>query len=196
MADIQTKIRTKTQGDVTDVLVLVDHPMETGQRPDPKDKDKKVPAHYIQKLTFSVNGKEVVSSDLGPAMKKILMLLAALGVVAGTMPAAMADPASDLKQFQAFFKNKFPTVAFDEYSNGLYALPGLEEYREQWTISNEFPPYELGLSLGKKLWETPFKNGKNFANCFKNGGKNIAQGYPYWDEGSQKIRTAEMDLMY
>ncbi|OGI49367.1 MAG: thiosulfate oxidation carrier complex protein SoxZ [Candidatus Muproteobacteria bacterium RIFCSPHIGHO2_12_FULL_60_33] len=70
MADIQTKIRTKTQGDVTDVLVLVDHPMETGQRPDPKDKDKKVPAHYIQKLTFSVNGKEVVSSDLGPAVSK------------------------------------------------------------------------------------------------------------------------------
>ena len=37
MAGIQTKIRTKTQGGVTDVLVLVDHPMETGQRPSPKD---------------------------------------------------------------------------------------------------------------------------------------------------------------
>ncbi|MCR4302383.1 MAG: sulfur oxidation c-type cytochrome SoxA, partial [Sulfuricaulis sp.] len=41
----------------------------------------------------------------------------------------------------------------------------------------------------------PFKNGKTFASCFKNGGKNIAQGYPYWDESSKKIRTAEMDLM-
>ena len=70
MADIQTKIRTKSQGGVTDVLVLVDHPMETGQRPDPKDKDKKVPAHYIQKLNFSLNGKEVVSTDLGPAVSK------------------------------------------------------------------------------------------------------------------------------
>lgn len=128
-------------------------------------------------------------------MKKILMLLAALGVVAGTAPATMADPASDLKQFQAFFTKKFPTVKFDEFSNGLYVLPGLEEYREQWMLFNEFPPYELGLSLGQKMWDTPFKNGKTFASCFKNGGKNIAQGYPYWDEKTQKVRTAEMDLM-
>ncbi|GAB4512995.1 MAG: sulfur oxidation c-type cytochrome SoxA [Sulfuricaulis sp.] len=128
-------------------------------------------------------------------MKKILLFLAALGVVAGTTPAAVADPASDLKQFQGFFKKKFPTVSFDEFSNGLYALPGLEDYREQWAIFNEFPPYELGLSLGKKMWDTPFKNGKTFASCFKNGGKNIAQGYPYWDESTQKVRTAEMDLM-
>lgn len=70
MADIATKIRTKTRDGVTDVLVLVDHPMETGLRSDPKDKSKKVPAHYIQKLTFSVNGKEVVSTDLGPAVSK------------------------------------------------------------------------------------------------------------------------------
>ncbi|MDH5512204.1 MAG: thiosulfate oxidation carrier complex protein SoxZ [Gammaproteobacteria bacterium] len=70
MADIQTKIRTKSQGGVTDVLVLVEHPMETGQRTDPKDKSKKVPAHFIQKMTFSVNGKEVASSDLGPAVSK------------------------------------------------------------------------------------------------------------------------------
>ncbi len=128
-------------------------------------------------------------------MKKILLLLAALGSAAGMMPAAVADPASDLKQFQAFFKKKFPTVPFDEYANGLYALPGQEAYRDQWVVFNEFPPYELGLSLGKKMWDTPFKNGKNFASCFKNGGKSIAQGYPYWDEASQKVRTAEMDLM-
>lgn len=128
-------------------------------------------------------------------MKKILLLLAAVGVVTAPVSGAMADPASDLKQFREYFKKKFPTVPFDEYSNGLYALPGQDEYREQWNMFNEFPPYELGLSLGKKMWETPFKNGQSFASCFKNGGKNIAQGYPYWDEGTQKIRTAEMDLM-
>ena len=127
-------------------------------------------------------------------MKKLLLLLAVLGVTAGTMPAAVADPASDLKQFQAYFKKKFPTVPFDEYANGLYALPGQEVYRDQWELISEFPPYELGLSLGKKMWDKPFKNGKTFAECFKNGGKDIAQGYPYWDEASQKVRTAEMDL--
>jgi len=79
-------------------------------------------------------------------------------------------------------------------ADGLYVLPGMANYRDQWLMSNEFPPFELGLSLGKKMWETPFKNGKTFASCFKNGGKNIAQGYPYWDEAGQKVRTAEMDL--
>jgi sulfur-oxidizing protein SoxA len=128
------------------------------------------------------------------AMKKILLFLAALGVVAATSPAVVADPASDLKNFREYFKKKFPTVQFDEYANGFYYLPGMESYREQWQLYNEFPPYELGLSVGKKIWDTPFKNGKTFASCFKNGGKRIAQFYPYWDEASQKVRTAEMDL--
>ncbi len=127
-------------------------------------------------------------------MKKIFLFMAVLGVFAATSPAAIADPATDLKDFQAFFKKKFPTVPFDEYSNGLYVLPGFEVYKEQWTMYNEFPPFELGLAIGKKIWETPFKNGKTFAGCFKNGGKNIAQGYPYWDESTKKVRTAEMDL--
>lgn len=69
MADIATKIRTKTRDGVTDVLVLVDHPMETGLRTDRNTKQK-IPAHYIQKLTFSLNGKEVASTDLGPAVSK------------------------------------------------------------------------------------------------------------------------------
>lgn len=127
-------------------------------------------------------------------MKKILILLSILSLAAGVAPSAVADPASDLKKFQDYFKKKFPTVPFDEYSNGMYALPGLESYRDQWMLYNEFPPYELGLALGKKAWETPFKNGKTFSSCFKNGGKNIAQGYPYWDSTTNKVRTAEMDL--
>ena len=59
-------------------------------------------------------------------MKKIFLFMTVLGVFAATSPAAIADPATDLKNFQAFFKKKFPTVPFDEYSNGLYALPGFE----------------------------------------------------------------------
>jgi sulfur-oxidizing protein SoxZ len=67
--DKQTKVRTKTQDGVTDVLVLVSHPMETGLRTDPKTKEK-VPAHFIQKMSFFLNGKEVASSDLGTAVAK------------------------------------------------------------------------------------------------------------------------------
>jgi L-cysteine S-thiosulfotransferase len=128
-------------------------------------------------------------------MKRILMLLATAGVVAALPPAVHADPATDLKQFREFFREKFPTVKFDDYANGFYMLPGLQEYRDQWDIYNEFPPYELGLANGKKMWEAPFPNGKTFAGCFKSGGKKIAQHYPRWDDATQKIRTAEMDLM-
>jgi sulfur-oxidizing protein SoxA len=128
-------------------------------------------------------------------MKRISILLIALGMCAGLPLATQADPKSDLAQFQDFFKKKFPTVKLDDFAHGLYTLPGNEEYRDQWNIINEFPPYELGLVDGRKIWETPFANGKTFASCFKNGGKNIAQGYPYWDDAKQEIRTAEMDLM-
>jgi len=127
-------------------------------------------------------------------MKKILLLLTAV-IVGGAFAPAMADPQSDLRQFQDFFKKKFPEVKLDAYSDGLYALPGFEAYRAQWESNMEFPGYEIGLERGRKLWKTPFKNGKTFASCFKNGGKNIAQGYPYWDEAKKEIRTAEMDIM-
>ena len=36
----QTRMRTKTQDGATEVLVLVSHPMETGQRTDPKTKER------------------------------------------------------------------------------------------------------------------------------------------------------------
>src|SRR3970040_2274927 len=68
-SDKQTQIRTRARDSVTDVLVLVTHPMETGLRTDPKTKEK-VPPHFIQKMTFYLNGKEVSSASLGPGVSK------------------------------------------------------------------------------------------------------------------------------
>lgn len=64
-----TKIKTRPKDGGTEILVLVSHPMETGQRVDPKTKEK-IPAHFIQKLTLTVNGKQVAASDFGPAVSK------------------------------------------------------------------------------------------------------------------------------
>jgi sulfur-oxidizing protein SoxA len=128
-------------------------------------------------------------------MKKAMMLAAAFAVVSATSLTAQADPAEDLKKFRAYFAQRFPTVKFDDYSNGFYFMPGLEQYKAQWDEVNEFPPYEIGLAEGKAAWERPFKNGKTFASCFKNGGKNIAQGYPRWDKATKSLRTAELDLI-
>jgi sulfur-oxidizing protein SoxZ len=41
------KIRATLQGDVADIKVLMNHPMETGQRKDAKT-GQAIPAHFIQ----------------------------------------------------------------------------------------------------------------------------------------------------
>jgi len=64
-----TKIKTRPKDGATEILVLVNHPMETGQRVDKKTKQK-VPAHWIQKLTIDVNGKTVADVEMGVAVSK------------------------------------------------------------------------------------------------------------------------------
>lgn len=64
-----TKMRARPKNGGTEVLVLVNHPMETGQRVNPKTK-KKIPAHFIQKMIFELNGKPVAVADLGVGISK------------------------------------------------------------------------------------------------------------------------------
>ena len=67
MAD-PMKIRAQMKGDVCEVRVLMSHPMETGQR---KDADgKTVPAHHIQTVTVTLNGKTVVSGQIGGSVSR------------------------------------------------------------------------------------------------------------------------------
>jgi sulfur-oxidizing protein SoxA len=125
-------------------------------------------------------------------MRKFLTTIVALGFI--TAPIAHADPQADLRQFRDFFKQKFTEVPFADYADGLYALPDSATYRQQWLDFKDLAPYEIGLERGKVLWNTTFSNGKTFASCFKNGGKNIGQLYPYWSKKTKEVRTAEMDL--
>jgi sulfur-oxidizing protein SoxZ len=65
-----TRMKTKAiGGGVAEVLVLVNHPMETGNRKDKKT-GKKIPAHYIKNMTFKKNGKTFASAKLGAAVSK------------------------------------------------------------------------------------------------------------------------------
>lgn len=68
MAD-PMKIRATMQGDVADVKVLMSHIMETGQRKDPKT-GQLIPAHFIQEVTATVNGKVVLDSQWSQAISK------------------------------------------------------------------------------------------------------------------------------
>lgn len=68
MAD-PMKIRATMQGDVADVKVLMSHIMETGQRKDPKT-GQLIPAHFIQEVTATINGKLVLNSQWSQAISK------------------------------------------------------------------------------------------------------------------------------
>ena len=62
------KIRAKLDGDTVDVKVLMSHEMETGQRKDANGVI--VPAHYIQRVTATCKGKNVMTAEWGPAVSK------------------------------------------------------------------------------------------------------------------------------
>jgi sulfur-oxidizing protein SoxA len=55
----------------------------------------------------------------------------------------------------------------------------------------EFPPFLGDLEGGKKIWETPFRNGSSFADCFSNRGHSVGGEYPYFDETLGKVMTFE-----
>ena len=63
------RIRATMAGDVADVKVLMNHPMETGQRKDAKT-GQLVPAHYITEVTATVGGNTVMKAGLSGGISK------------------------------------------------------------------------------------------------------------------------------
>ncbi|MBI2305997.1 MAG: thiosulfate oxidation carrier complex protein SoxZ [Rhodocyclales bacterium] len=77
------KIRATVQGDITDIRILLQHPMETGQRKDPVS-GKLVPAHFIQTFLVTANGKPLIEGQTNTAVSKNPMLaFKARGLKAG-----------------------------------------------------------------------------------------------------------------
>jgi sulfur-oxidizing protein SoxZ len=68
MADT-IKIRAKAEGDVTEVKMLISHPMETGQRKDSKT-GQLIPAHFIQEVNCEHNGSNVLTALWGVGISK------------------------------------------------------------------------------------------------------------------------------
>lgn len=67
MAD-NMKMRAKLQDDFVEVKVLMSHPMETGRKKD--DFGQLIPAHFVQLLTASLNGKPVLEAQCGTGISK------------------------------------------------------------------------------------------------------------------------------
>ena len=114
-----------------------------------------------------------MSARHAPAAGLALVLGLAVCGIAGARAADAVDPKADMKAFQAYFYEKFPNVKHADFVNGPYSMD--EGMRKQWEEKEEFPPYDFAVEKGKELFETPFKNGKTFADCFENGGIGVAR---------------------
>ena len=62
------RVRATANGDITEVQVLIQHPMDTGLVKDAKG--EAIPAHFIQRLKFECNGKDAFVADWGTAVSK------------------------------------------------------------------------------------------------------------------------------
>ncbi|MCB1877489.1 MAG: sulfur oxidation c-type cytochrome SoxA [Chromatiales bacterium] len=123
-------------------------------------------------------------------MMKLKALLGSALLVLVPM-AATASPQSDLEAFQAYFHKKFPTVSMAEFGNGTYAID--PSSRESWEAIEEFPPYEPMIEEGENLWNTPFANGKTYADCFPDGPSQRVN-YPRWDAAGKRVVTMELAI--
>lgn len=120
--------------------------------------------------------------------KKSLIALASLGILLGST-AASAGPDEDRQQLMNYFKSKYPDVKHEDYIYGALAFD--PDAMSQYKSIMEFPPYSGELDKGEKLWKTPLKSGKTYADCLPNGGKMIAGNYPMFDNAKGKVVTLE-----
>jgi sulfur-oxidizing protein SoxA len=117
--------------------------------------------------------------------------VAALAVALGNQP-ARADPESDRAGLVQLFQARFPGVPLHDYVYG--AMIASPDARQQYDQIMEFPPFLEDLERGRALWEARWRNGKRFADCFPDEGRNAVGLYPRFDPGLGRVVTFEMAL--
>lgn len=121
-------------------------------------------------------------------MNKFLTGLVGLGVLLSSF-SVLATPEQDRQALIKYYTQKYPNVKVDDYVYGALAFDA--DSKAQYNSIMEFPPFESVIEDGRKMWETPFKNGKRYSDCFPNGGKQLAGNYPMFDEAKGKVVTLQ-----
>lgn len=124
-------------------------------------------------------------------LTKAVTLAGVLGLVLAVPGTLAASPQDDIERFQHFFLKKFPNVPKDDFANGVYAIDPVG--RENWEAIEEFPPYEPFIDEGREMWETPFANGKTYADCFPDGPAQN-KNYPHWDKERGMVVTLALAI--
>lgn len=119
---------------------------------------------------------------------KLLTGMAGLGIALGAAT-VHATPESDRQELINYYTAKYPNVKIEDYVFGALAFDA--DSKAQYDAIMEFPPFDSEIQKSRKMFETPFKNGKTYADCLPNGGKQIAGNYPLFDEAKGKVVTLE-----
>lgn len=122
-----------------------------------------------------------------------ILILAAL-LLACAAAGAPASPEQERQALLGYFKQRFPEVPLEQYVHGALMLS--RDAKSQYDAIMEFPPFQAELDRGKALWEKRFRNGRTLANCFANGGRNVAGNYPLFDASAGRVVTFEMAINF
>lgn len=123
-----------------------------------------------------------------------LLLAATVSLASGLAIAAGASDINnkDAREMADYFSKKFPGVEKSTLIHGAYALD--QSRMDQFLNIEEFPPYEDFVAKGEAFYNTPFKNGKSFADCFGDDPTAVKPKYPHWDAEKQTVVTLEGDI--
>lgn len=124
-------------------------------------------------------------------MKRFIWIMACLGWLAGAAN-AQDTAESERQRIVKAVQQIYPDIKFEDYVHG--ALVFSPDAKAQYDALMAFPPYDAEIEKGAKLWDTPFRNGKRYADCFPRGGRNVAGNYPQFDAAKKKVVTFEMAL--
>ena len=117
-------------------------------------------------------------------IKKLAVLMLAAASIQ-----AIAGPVEDRQALVDHYRKLLPGIKYQDYVYGTFSMDASAKHQYDDIMS--FPPFSIDVDEGQALWEKPFKNGKTFPSCFKNGGKNIAGNYPFYDEKAHRVVTFE-----
>ncbi len=122
----------------------------------------------------------------------MLRLLPALLLSAAVCASGDSSPEQDRADFVRYFRDRFPGIELEQYVHGALMLS--EDAKAQYDSIMEFPPFQGDIERGRRLWQAPFRNGRTYASCFPNGGRNVAAKYPYFDDKLDRVVTFEMAI--
>jgi L-cysteine S-thiosulfotransferase len=120
------------------------------------------------------------------------LALGCLALLAAAAAPVHATPEEDRAALVRIFEQRFPGIPLDDYVLGAFMLNRAS--RSHYEDIMAFPPFLGDIDRGKTLWDTPFRNGRTYADCLPDGGRMVAGKYPMFEPRENRVITFEMAL--